>query len=262
MSTSPRKLQNYLRYLAAPWLIPDRLAERRMASSAQLYYQTITDKEIAAERAVIFPHLSAADIVTLEAEARRLSVFRQIEEAKGSEDPYLKIAAAQTTSLVDCVSMYIAVCAWQPRVMVETGVFYGAVTAMILHAMQRNGGGQLYSIDLPNDEDGLPLDLRGGLVPEALRDHWHLILGDSRTELPRLLDTLGQIDAFHHDSLHSTRHMTWEYETAWPFIEPGGFLSSHDVLLTPSWRRFSQRHRRDLSAVGRVYGVGFAHKRP
>ncbi len=261
MPTIGYKLRRYLKYLAAPWLIPDRLAEKRMQANARHYYQTISDKEIAAERAVLFSHLSAADIATLEVEARSLPVYRQIQAANHSDDPNLKIASAQTTSLVDCVSMYIAVRAWQPRVMIETGVFYGAVTAMILHAMKYNGGGQLYSIDLPVESDGLPPDLRGGLVPKALRPNWHLTLGDSRVELPKLLGELGAIDSFHHDSLHSTRHMTWEYKISWPYVKPGGFLSSHDVMLTPSWRRFSQQHRREIDAVGRVYGMGFAHKR-
>lgn len=261
MPTIRHKLRNYLKYLAAPWLIPDRLAEKRMQTNAQLYYQTISDKEIAAERAVLFSHLSAADIATLEAEARRLPVYQQIEAAKHSENPDLKIAASQTTSLVDCISMYIAVRAWQPRVMVETGVFYGGGTAMILHAMQHNGGGQLYSIDLPIETDGLSPELRGGLVPEELRANWRLTLGDSLVELPKLLGELGEIEAFHHDSLHSTRHMTWEYKTAWPYIKPGGFLSSHDVRLTPSWGRFSKQYQREIDAVGRVYGMGFAHKR-
>jgi hypothetical protein len=49
--------------------------------------------------------------------------------------------------------------------------------------------------------------------------------------LPRLLAGLGEIDMFHHDSLHTFRHMTWEYATAFPHLSPNGVLSSHDVLV-------------------------------
>jgi hypothetical protein len=178
-----------------------------------------------------------------------------------SDDPLLQIARTQTTSLDDCATMYVAVRLWQPQVMVETGVFYGALSAMILHAMQVNGGGRLYSIDLPVEGDGLPATMRGALVADSLRGNWELILGDSRQELPRLLKRLGPVDAFNHDSLHTTRHMTWEFETAWRSTKPGGILSSHDVLTTPSWRRFCKNHAAETSAAGRVYGLGIAVKR-
>ena len=35
---------------------------------------------------------------------------------------------------------------------------------------------------------------------------------------------------FHHDSLHTFRHMTWEFETAFPHLTAGGVLSSDDIL--------------------------------
>jgi hypothetical protein len=135
------------------------------------------------------------------------------------------------------------------------------MSGMILEAMERNGEGYLYSIDLPMEQDGLPPQLRGGLVPEALHSRWTFILGDSRTELPILLAKLSTIDAFNHDSLHTTQHMTWEYETAWPFIQCGGFLSSHDVLTTPSWNRFCRRHINEIESEAQIYGLGIARKR-
>jgi len=36
---------------------------------------------------------------------------------------------------------------------------------------------------------------------------------------------------FHHDSLHTFDHMTWEYRTATLHLARGGVLSSHDVLV-------------------------------
>lgn len=127
---------------------------------------------------------------------------------------------------VDCESLYLLVRALQPRVVVETGVCYGASSAYILEALERNGAGELYSIDLGNQKDEPPNDF---FIPHNLRHRWHLIIGDCRSELPPLLRRLGEIDMFHHDSLHTYEHMMWEYESAYPHLLPGGVLSSHDV---------------------------------
>jgi hypothetical protein len=230
-----------------------------MNAAAFRFYRKRTQVENDAERNAFFAQFG--DITGFVEEARTLSIYQQIQESMQTSTLESQIVASQTSSLDDCVTMYVMIRLWQPLVMVETGVFYGAMSAMILHAMQRNGCGQLYSIDLPIESDGLSATLRGGLVPQALRANWQLLLGDSRVELPRLLARLHQIDAFNHDSLHTTRHMTWEYETAWPFVKAGGFLSSHDVLTTPSWERFYRSHKRDIAIHGRVYGLGIARKR-
>ena len=46
--------------------------------------------------------------------------------------------------------LYAAVRARKPSVVVETGVAAGLSSACILAGLQRNGMGELYSIDLPN----------------------------------------------------------------------------------------------------------------
>ena len=251
-----RRAWNLLR---KPHKIRERLLEREMNRRALEFYQRRTQAENDTERRAFFAPLG--DISALVEEARQVPTYGQLEQNQLSDDPDIQVTVTQTTSLDDCVTMYTLVRLWQPRVMVETGVFYGAMSAMILHAMARNGGGELYSIDLPIETDGLKSELRGALVPDVLRPNWHLILGDSRAELPPLLARLGSIDAFNHDSLHTTAHMTWEFETAWRFVKPGGFLSSHDVLTTTSWERFCGRYAAETDLAGRVYALGIAHKR-
>jgi hypothetical protein len=114
---------------------------------------------------------------------------------------------------------------------VETGVLYGASSAHILAAQARNGGGDLYSVDLGNPPGEPPHDF---LVPPDLTSGWTYIRGDVREELPPLLARLGSIDMFNHDSLHTFENMTWEYERAFDHLRPGGVLSSHDVLVVHS----------------------------
>lgn len=146
-------------------------------------------------------------------------------------------------------SLYLLVRAPGPRVVVETGVLYGASSAHVLAALAANGSGELYSVDLPRDPSEPP---PGYLVPRELRGRWTLVEGDSRQELPGLLERLGSIDCFHHDSLHTREHMAWEYATALPRLRPGGVLATHDVLapdgLRGIFRRnafpdFCERHR-------------------
>jgi len=126
----------------------------------------------------------------------------------------------------DCEALYYLVRALKPRVAVETGVCYGASTSYILEALARNGGGRLYSIDLGNSPEEPPNDFF--VFPEH-KINWELIIGDSKVELPLLLERLGKIDLFHHDSLHTYEHMMWEYQTAFPHLDVTGALSSDDV---------------------------------
>lgn len=152
--------------------------------------------------------------------------------------------------------LYLLVRRFKPKSFVETGVSRGASSAFILAAMRENKAGTLYSIDLPPAQasitagttghklsDGQYFDPQGvgDLVPSWLRDPWELTLNDARVALPPLLQRLGTIDVFFHDSLHTYDHMKFEFEAAWPHIAPGGWLISHDVIWNPAWREFTKR---------------------
>lgn len=257
----PSLTTRLLKVARRPDRIPIRLLEIVMAARARRFLTRQSTAQKDAERLRFFaPLADPAEIEQLTAEGRQLPEFQQMVAVSVSADPLLSIARSQTTSLDDCLTMYTLVRLQKPEIVVETGVFYGALSAVILCAMEKNDRGFLYSIDYPVESDGLPSEMRGGLVPARLRSRWQLILGDSRVELPALLGKLKRIDAFNHDSQHTTQHMTWEYETAWPTLNNGGFLSSHDVLMTPSWGSFCRRHADAISAHGRVAGLGIALK--
>ncbi len=130
----------------------------------------------------------------------------------------------------------------KPQVVVETGVGPGSSSSVILRALEENGGGHLYSIDLPGRDAEVyptlgknfnvhvpPGFSPGWLVPENLRGRWSLTLGDSRVELPKLLSKLGKVDVFMHDSLHTDEHVKFELATAHPFLAPKGILLADDV---------------------------------
>ena len=148
----------------------------------------------------------------------------------------------------------------RPLVAVETGVANGFSTAFALLALQANGEGQLHSIDLPREvgreyapgtfyegegRAGIPGGAEPGwLIPPELKERWTLTLGRSQDVLPPLLDRLGTIDSFMHDSEHSFECMWFEFTTAWPALRPGGVLLSDDVNSTAAFPRFAAEQGR------------------
>ena len=142
------------------------------------------------------------------------------------------------------VRLYALVRKLRPRVAVETGVCNGFSTAFVLLALQRSGGGELHSIDLPeivgaDYEPGTFWDGKQGaaippgkepgwMIPPELRERWHLTVGRSQEELPPLLERLGTIDLFVHDSEHSYECMDFEFRAAWPALRVGGALVADD----------------------------------
>jgi hypothetical protein len=94
---------------------------------------------------------------------------------------------------------------------VETGVARGFTSRMILEAIERNGVGHLWSIDLPPPSFPEMHNQIGGAVTNDLRHHWSYIKGSSRRHLPRLLAELGHIDFFIHDVriLNTIRILNW-----------------------------------------------------
>jgi predicted O-methyltransferase YrrM len=160
--------------------------------------------------------------------------------------------------------LYGCVRVLRPRAVVETGVFDGVSTSVILKALADDGGGgRLVSIDLParapvpgsTDKMAVttlpPGQPSGWLVPDALRERWTLREGSARELLPSVLSALGVVDAFFHDSLHTAAHMTWEWDVVWPALAPGGLLLSDDVFWSTAFWRFCRRRRvRGLVARG------------
>jgi hypothetical protein len=154
----------------------------------------------------------------------------------------------------------------RPQVAVETGVCNGVSTAFLLLALEDNGTGELHSIDLPEVageeyEEGTFWDGKGGavippgkepgwMVPPELRERWELVLGRSQDELPPLLDRVGQIDFFMHDSEHSYECMSFEFRTAWPALRVGGVLVADDVNVNSAWAEFTGEIGREPEELG------------
>jgi predicted O-methyltransferase YrrM len=167
------------------------------------------------------------DGTALAAEYRDSDFLAQFRERRGALERFGGPIRLGTTGAFGCEALYLLVRAARPRVIVETGVLYGASSAHILAALVRNGGGKLHSLEIGRDTREPPHD---HFIAPELKLHWELIIGDSRRELPSLLDRCASIDMFYHDSLHTLEHMTWEFVSAFPYLSAGGLLASDDVL--------------------------------
>lgn len=158
--------------------------------------------------------------------------------------------------------MCYAVCrALRPDVVLETGVCYGVTSSFILQALAINGKGQLLSIDLP------PLSRVAGaesgvLIPSHLKSRWKLNPGRIRRKLPQVLAGQPAIDIFLHDSLHTFRNMTYEFQTVWPHLRPRGVLLSDDVAMNGAFEKFFQEKECCFSAVDQSDSFGVVVKGP
>ena len=129
----------------------------------------------------------------------------------------------------------------RPEVAVETGVGHGVTSRAVLDALERNGTGGLWSIDLP------PLTITArsheiaAAVPAARRGRWTYVEGSSRRQLPPLLAELGTVDLFVHDSRHSTRNVLFECERAYAALRRCGFLVVDDLDGNWGFARFRER---------------------
>jgi hypothetical protein len=126
----------------------------------------------------------------------------------------------------------------RPRNVVETGVARGITSRVLLEALEKNGEGLLWSVDLPLLRSRWHAQT-GAAVPESLRTRWTYLRGSSRRRLPKLLSTLGAIDVFVHDSAHTEANMRFEFETAWPALRDGGALVSHDAGMNDAFAAFA-----------------------
>ncbi len=225
--TQPRQLLTHLRQPRS--LLLTTLAHAR---------QGMVDVSQADLISYLAPGVEIEKIEALLREVRgNASLQRNLERYETEKAKAPRGAVAYGMSYVEAEAIYALVRISNPNSIVETGVSAGVSSTFILQALEKNEKGKLYSIDFPATgviEDSVnywrpPGMDTGWMVPDSLRGRWRLILGKSEDILGPLLDELGEIDIFLHDSLHTFPHMEFEYQTAWRFIRRGGYLLSHDV---------------------------------
>ncbi|HEX4112951.1 MAG TPA: class I SAM-dependent methyltransferase [Stellaceae bacterium] len=129
----------------------------------------------------------------------------------------------------------------RPEKIVETGVAHGVTTRFILEALRHNGSGNLWSIDLAPTDPAMAAQV-GAAVQGRAAERWTMIEGSSRRRLPALLKAIAPIDIFIHDSLHTTPHLRFELEAAWPALRAGGYIVVDDIDTNRAFRDFLASH--------------------
>lgn len=129
----------------------------------------------------------------------------------------------------------------RPSAVVETGVAHGVTSRLILEALERNGSGRLWSIDLPPLERPWRKQI-GIAVGERHAGRWTYIEGSSRRRLPALLSQLGRVDLFVHDSLHSERNVRFELDRVWDVLKTPGAIVVDDVDSNRGFQSFRAVH--------------------
>jgi hypothetical protein len=162
---------------------------------------------------------------------------------------------------------------YKPKKLLETGVCNGISTAFILLALSKNESGHLVSIDFPefadteytselfwNGKGGAVIPkgkTPGWMIPESLKDRWTLVIGRSQEKLPVILQKLGEIDFFLHDSEHSFECMTFEFETAFSRLSRVGFIGSDDIDWNEAFYEFAKRNSLKVRHIEHNIGLVF-----
>jgi hypothetical protein len=136
-----------------------------------------------------------------------------------------------------CVTLHT-----RPEVVIETGVAHGVTSRIVLEALRQNRRGHLWSIDLP-----FPFDHRlhaetGLAVTDACRPRWSYLKGSSRQRLRPLIDEIGHVDTFIHDSLHTAENTIFEMEQAASAMPVGGVMLVDDIDSHMGFATFASRH--------------------
>lgn len=134
------------------------------------------------------------------------------------------------------------------RRVIETGVAHGVTSRFILEALERNGNGHLWSIDLPPLERPWRRQI-GIAVPNRFASQWSYIAGSSRQHLPELLSRVSSVDLFVHDSLHSERNVRFELDSIWKKLNSPGAMVVDDIDSNWGFESFRQANPGVKSAV-------------
>ncbi len=152
----------------------------------------------------------------------------------------------------------------EPSRVIETGVCNGFSSSIILKALEDNGKGELYSVDLPVRIDEIESDERTGAVlppgkesgyavPDELRERWNLYIGDTYERLPEVFnDISGRIDLFLHDSDHSYETMMFEFALAWRYLREEGFLLADNIDFSWAFHDFTERKELQRYRMGKM----------
>ena len=169
-----------------------------------------------------------------------LDLHKYVEQKRRDIDPYM---IRDWGVHKEIIIPYLIVRLMRPKTIVETGTGVGVSDAYILEALNRNGmQAEFYSIGKQSLNMGkFPI---GYCIPDELRygdivKYYQYPVIIQRI-LPELLEEIGDVDIFFHDSDHDAPNMYWELETALPYTD---VLLVHDVHTNEAFSEFIEDYK-------------------
>ncbi|MGC8574313.1 MAG: class I SAM-dependent methyltransferase [Thermoplasmata archaeon] len=109
--------------------------------------------------------------------------------------------------------IYTLVKSVDPSIVVETGVGPGVSTTAILSALSKDS--LLISID-PDIPYGKGDREIGFVIPDELKSNFKFVRGTSAEKMREVLENIGELDVFFHDSDHTYNNIMFELNSIWP----------------------------------------------
>ena len=187
-------------------------------------------------------------------------VVDTLEDSKGLMGELAELQAKAGRTDLDLylpihTMVYLICRKMRPQKVVETGVEKGGTSHMILRALDRNGSGRLWSIDIGSTfwYKGECVSKIGPLVENHTKSRWKLVKGDAQEVLGGgVLRETGDIDVFCAGQGHTYEVQKHEGGHAWPRLRSGGVF----VLDRADWNdnrylgEFMAEHSKEVAWHG------------
>ncbi len=198
------------------------------------------------------------ELIKLESHVERFFKKLESEKCPSKKKPY---PVNYSINLDSRRFLYYLCMILKPKNIVETGVAYGTSSAYILKALEDNGVGILHSID-SIFRPWQTKEMIGKVIPENLKNRWHLILGKSSKKLQNLFNEIDDVDIFIHDSSHTYKNMMFEFNIALLKISKNGIIISDDILANDAFYDFTNKKnlKNYLIKVDEGVGLGIIKK--
>lgn len=151
--------------------------------------------------------------------------------------------------------LYWLIRVFTPHTVVETGVAAGFTSASILAALEKNGGGRLFSSDFPYFRHPNPEKYIGILVEPELRKNWSLSISGDAKALPKIIEEVDRIDLLHYDSDKSYAGRDFAMKLVLPKLSPDGLIIMDDIWNDSWFHDFVTREKRAFVILDKRYGV-------
>lgn len=143
-------------------------------------------------------------------------------------------------------TMYSIVRLTKPLTVIETGMGPGVSTTTILYATDTSS--RIFSID-----PGLPYGKGdrevGFVIPKEMRKRLNFVKGTSKEKLMEVLDLVGNVDMFFHDSEHSYENIMFELNAVWPRLKRSSLILIDNYDWTDAPRDFAEIKRMKLQNI-------------